>query len=1439
MRRIFPEMKSSAVITLLVLLLGFAQIAPAQAPTPLPLSLENNYMVTGDYVVGGWMKTGPTTINGTLMSTGTIKIPDLEAYGNQNVALQQVPQGADIVAAYLYWEAVENSGVHSGQNGFFSNGTMDSSGNLVNYPIIGTQLGNPNAPVSWSAGGCTGSSQGSKTIVTYRAEVSGLLPIDPNGNVLPNTTYQVSLPDSGFPSVPPFAEGATLVIIYRLLTSAVPLNAVVIYDGAFAPSNQSSTVTQPIIGFFQAGNDLGGAVVSKITHIVANGQKNKTQNVYLNNVNLPSLYTNLTPLPGHYNQSWDNPTWLLPNGVVNAGDASATTKVVPTSNSKGCVTWAAIIMSTTVQDSDQDGLLNFWKKNQGYYDAGANRGMSNQGMCTMNQGACILKANDPSWVSLSGATQGEQDVFIQLDYMCTQFIAQTRTCDTNNGVSYKPDPNAISNLVSAFSSNGHKINVHIVPDDNNPILAQLCADTTDPTNGNPVYCPHPAQAGVVDWKSGYAALKGQPMNYPDETSCDTQTPPNQPTGSGPPCVRRFPPGQNNSYHEAIFAVASATPNWYFLDGSLTCISTSANTCISAPGSNTLTFTTSAPHGLAPDPTNTGIPNGRITVSGAISNPGLNGTYLVQSVCPGSPSCVPNTTSFTIQLATATAAPTKATDPALSVTSSVVLTGSGVSDIGGADSLISLGLWGTDGQTVPVESGTFMHELGHSLGLAHGGLYRTDLGGGVQGQLPDNYSFSFEPNCKPNYQSVMSYLFQVDLLDGVLDYSEQGLNTVNTLNESLPSPANVLDNLIHPTTMWYAPNQTVGSPATAHCDGSPLLPTDPPSFLLQGPASSITWAANQDINFDGKIETALQGYDDWTNLLLDQVGASGNDLWAGGAQQIRTIGGAQQIRTIGGEATLKTFSSNVRKPKGVSAALAAANTIQVNITAPDFGQSQIASFNIYREVNDAGFGKSAYGNLPVTQPLVNPLTFPDPNVSCGTYSYFVTTVLSDGRESVPSNTASATPVCSTTVTVTSSVSPSTFGQAVTFTATVTDTTNTATPTGSVQFSIDGAACGGLLPLSGAAAAGSAIATLTVSSASCTTTLAVNGGLPHTVKAVYSNADGSFNGSSGTVSQIVNPAPTSTALSSSVNASIYGQSVTFTATVANAAGASISTATPTGSVQFSIDGGPFGAAVQLSGSGSGVSVTSGSTATLTVKGSPHTVKAVYSPSADGNFIGSSGTLNQNVNPAPTSTSVSSSVNPSISGQSVTFTATVANTAGAMISTATPTGSVQFMDGAAPLGTAQIVSGLGTATLTTSALTVGTHPITAVYSNSDGNFLGNTSNNVNQLVQGFTITVSPSAQTISSGHQAMYTITVTPQTGLIGTIALSCSGAPQNATCSVSPLNVSLQGGKPITSTVTLSSNQNVNHGTFTLTITGTLVGGSLTNSATMQLTVKGNS
>jgi hypothetical protein len=76
------------------------------------------------------------------------------------------------------------------------------------------------------------------------------------------------------------------------------------------------------------------------------------------------------------------------------------------------------------------------------------------------------------------------------------------------------------------------------------------------------------------------------------------------------------------------------------------------------------------------------------------------------------------------------------------------------------------------------------------------------------------------------------------------------------------------------------------------------------------------------------------------------------------------------------------------------------------------------------------------------------------------------------------------------------------------------------------------------------------------------------------------------------------------------------------------------------------------------------------------------------------------------AVTVTGVSSSVNPSDLGESVTFTATVTSSAG------TPAGNVQFKDNGTNLGAAVALNGSGIATVTTAALTVGTHAITAEY-------------------------------------------------------------------------------------------------------------------------------
>ena len=91
---------------------------------------------------------------------------------------------------------------------------------------------------------------------------------------------------------------------------------------------------------------------------------------------------------------------------------------------------------------------------------------------------------------------------------------------------------------------------------------------------------------------------------------------------------------------------------------------------------------------------------------------------------------------------------------------------------------------------------------------------------------------------------------------------------------------------------------------------------------------------------------------------------------------------------------------------------------------------------------------------------------------------------------------------------------------------------------------------------------------------------------------------------------------------------------------------------------------------------------------------------------------GTLTQIVNQDSTTTSVVSSTNPSVYGQSVTFTATVAANA---LGSGTPTGSVTFANGLTTLGTITL-SG-GTATYTTAKLPTGQGSITATYNASSG--------------------------------------------------------------------------------------------------------------------------
>src|SRR3989442_2767589 len=284
----------------------------------------------------------------------------------------------------------------------------------------------------------------------------------------------------------------------------------------------------------------------------------------------------------------------------------------------------------------------------------------------------------------------------------------------------------------------------------------------------------------------------------------------------------------------------------------------------------------------------------------------------------------------------------------------------------------------------------------------------------------------------------------------------------------------------------------------------------------------------------------------------------------------------------------------------------------------------------------------------------------------------------------------------------SVNPSVFGQSTTFTATVAVVSpGGGTPTGTVNF-LDGVTVIG---------SGTLSATAPFTATFATSGLAVG---THSITATYVG-DGNFLTSTSTaVSQIVNKASTTTSLTSSVNPSVVGQSVTFTATVA---AVSPGAGTPSSTVTF------FDGTTTL-----GTGTLSGGTATFTTSTlaqGPHSITAQYG--GDGNFNGSTSTaLTQTVGPpvgTDTTTTVTSSVNPSCFGQSVTFTATVAPVTG----TGTPTGTVTFLDGTVTLGTGTLSS--GTATFTTSALSTGSHSITASYG-GDINFNSSTTTPLSPL-------------------------------------------------------------------------------------------------------------
>jgi FG-GAP-like repeat len=1071
------------LFSLLVLLIGIPVAPSALAQAQAPLGLANNFFVTGDYVVAGAynMTTSFQPINGVSYAVGTIRVPDTDSKGFANNGIQgptKVPTGAQVVAALLYWQAVEKVGAAgSGQNGFFRP-VFTGGPAAPGYPIVGTNISGSNT-VSWSSGGCSGGSTG-KMLKTYRADVAGGMPVDANGNTSANGTYEVRLPSVG--NSTPLTLGATLVIIYRLPAGAggpkAPLNAIVIYDGDYSQSNAQLTMTQPVKGFYDADQ----STVTRLTHIVGGGQSNKFQTVFLGNganasTTLPFLYGTKSPaFPGYYG-TWDNPTWLLPSGTspINADSPLATTKVVPSMSNSGCVSWGAVIMSTTVKNTDEDGILNSWKSAHGYCDYLTNSA------CTGSQ--------DLGWIPLPGATVGQKDIFLQYDYMCTKINGPPQddglngadnSCKVGDNINYSFDPrlavdpldnkNAVQKVVETF--NDHNVNfggkplvLHAVP--GNAILETstygpypsivpaTCSDTD-------LTCPFPNQPGTVGFREGLAYIKNQTIEPSTGLlGCDPATDPN-------PCVAVFHHGKKDSYHYALFSHGVGLPNWFLADGSLLTIKQTTAT--------TVTFTTKSAHGISrilQSPTGATATDsqcqfGRVTVIFAISNPNLNGTF-----------CAKNVTSTTFQITangSAGANYTSITDPNLAVADGNVTSMSGYSEVGGQNSVISLGYGGwalpqnynppSEGNKWNVKAGTFMHELGHTLGLTHGGTFYNSYNPQTT-PANNNYTPTFEVNCKPNVQSIMSYVFQFDLLQAqgpanqapkkVLDFSEdpQSGAVINSLTENSPQPAGYLFGLTYPKTSWFQLTNNPLAAASAHCDGTPKGANE--SYAYNNDAvGNFFWsdATGHDINFNGNpSDPTMHAHNEWDGtsagngaglspgIDLQQVsvagtvstigpgGEAGGFKPAGGGGGFKPAGGGGGLHPAGGGGGFKPAGGGGGfKPAGGGGLKAEINHGQANSYArppqnlfiqeeevssrkidlswfaPSFGTA--VQYKVYRSDAGGPFNLLPSGTVPGSQ------TSYQDTVACnpGGYQYKVTAVVNNDLgqllESTPSNTVPA-------------------------------------------------------------------------------------------------------------------------------------------------------------------------------------------------------------------------------------------------------------------------------------------------------------------------------------------------------------------------------------------------------------------------------------------------
>jgi hypothetical protein len=839
-----------------------AALAPAAHAQAEALKPFKNFFVTGDYVATG-VTLGGTGIGG--FATGELDVGT------------HIPAGAEVVAAYLYWttvgpsDAIPASLVAGAQ--FRKN---DLAGSAV---LVGREVND--------AARCGGNWRfsTSRAMYVFRADVLRFFPrVRPSDPTQPVTVgfrgrHEVRLPDGGEDTTKAATLGAGLVLVYRQagfdasgLNPVAPLRSIVIYEGAATLDSRKAIQTSTMRGFYEASQT---APAARLSMLVSQGLPNTGETVTLQSTvdgtgtvtvaTDPFVGGSARRQPGYDAVTFENVA--LEKGAMQARVALQ----AGPSQQLECLTWSTSVLSTNVQDTDLDGLLDVWESRDAWERKPDNLQFAYSSWPLVEPNGTTTLPN----LAAMGADPLVQDLFVEIDYLAgadrshapsresLKLVAGTfrqaaprpslverGLCPANAlpgqcpinvhfdvGSLYQPSGVTMESCRTQWSAECAFIPTSAGTRGGDRILERQCVDPA-PNDGVTI-CPFPNVPGTVGWKNGFRAYR--------DGLVDPVT--RQPCARGQAgCEPRFLRNRKDIFRYALFARALGVPS-----------------------------------------------------------------------------------------------PSDPTQPRRS---------SGIADSGGGgDLLVTLGLWGDKQGLTFVEASTLTHELGHTLGLRHGGV------------LPNR---TIGTNCRPNYQSVMNYLFQIggvrDRTTGepLIDFSRSALPFYDE-GAGLSEAAGIgaADYLAR----WYAPRQAsfldeaVGTtPATRYCDGTPLPANagapvvridSTPRAAARGVA--LDWNGDGDLldapridaNYDGLPGSSGPGVNDFATMDLRQVGAR------------RSIGSERLSRSVVDPVTGRPIPPT-SLPIGGGFSLDA----QPNLVALGYGDLGYGDLGY----GDLGYGDLGYGDL---------------------------------------------------------------------------------------------------------------------------------------------------------------------------------------------------------------------------------------------------------------------------------------------------------------------------------------------------------------------------------------------------------------------------------------------------------------------------------------------